>query len=125
MTKIPLIAVILASLLAATPGLAGEKPRALVGMGLGANSCQQFAEGYRDAPALWEGETFSWAQGFMSATNLEHHHNHQPLKNLNGVSLDDQRLRLRRYCDRHPLGNVVDAVWELYDSMPDTPDKAE
>ena len=93
MTKIPLIAVILASLLAATPGLAGEKPRALVGMGLGANSCQQFAEGYRDAPAF--------------------HHNHQPLKNLNGVSQDDQRLRLRRYCDRHPLGNVVDAVWSF------------
>ena len=115
MMKIPLIAVVLASLLAATPALTKEKP-AMVVVGIGAVGCQQFAEWYRGNPARIEAMAFTWAQGFMSAINWERGTGH--LKNLSSLSEDVQRSKLRSYCDRHPLGNVLDAVWELYNDMP-------
>jgi hypothetical protein len=110
---IPALAV--AATLAATPAAAKENP-AFVLMGIGAVRCQQFAEWYRGNPVAFENMAFVWAQGFMSGINWEHDRGH--LKSLGSFTEEVQKFKLRSYCDRHPLGNVIDAVWELYNDMP-------
>lgn len=127
MIKIPLTVAVVASLLAATPavervddafGALAEGKRVLVIMGIGAITCSKFAD--VDRPAAFGDMAFDWAQGFMTATNIERHHNHQPQKNLNGFPQEEQRGRLEIYCAKHGL--LITAIEELYDSMPDVPD---
>ena len=96
MTKIPLIAVILASLVGATPALAEET---VTTIGAGMVTCQFFAEEYRKNPVITETLALVWAQGFMSATNIVHNYQNTPAKNLDAWTQERQKAKVRSYCN--------------------------
>ena len=118
MTKIPLIAVILASLVGATPALAEET---VTTIGAGMVTCQFFAEEYRKNPVITETLALVWAQGFMSATNIVHNYQNTPEKNLNAWTQERQKAKVRSYCNGHPMEKVIDAILVLYNELPDVP----
>ena len=37
---------------------------------------------------------------------------------LSAKSIDEQKRFLRRYCDAHPLGEYLDAIYELMQTLP-------
>jgi hypothetical protein len=74
-------------------------------MGAGMQSCGSFAETYRQSPTMAETLFFSWAQGFMSATNIYRIVAGNNAKNLNAISVEAQQARIRTYCDVHPLAD--------------------
>ena len=86
-------------------------------MGMGTNSCSKFAEVYRESPARWEILFFSWAQGFMSGLNFERIELGQ-YRDMSAMPTGAQKNVIRVYCDRHPLGNYMDAVIDLYQRLP-------
>lgn len=45
--------------------------------------------------------------------------NSKRMKKLNAINPEEQERIIRNYCDRHPLGNYLDAVIVLYRSLPD------
>lgn len=108
-------ALAVAATLTTAPALAAE--RQTVFIGIGATTCQPFADGYRGNPPVLN-MALDWAQGFMSATNYARYANGQPEKNLNAWTIDEQRAKLRSYCDQHPLSTVFDGVLELYNELP-------
>jgi hypothetical protein len=89
--------------------------------GVGLSTCGEFANAYRLAPAEAEWVFFSWAQGYMSAMNTAQSFpttRPQPqLHDLNSMSTKDQERLIRAYCDEHPLGNYIDAVLKLYNTL--------
>ena len=86
--------------------------------GAGALSCGEFAQHYRSAPDFSEGLYFAWAQGFMSGLNVNFIRQFNQYKDLSAKTLDQEQRYLRKYCDEHPLGNVIDGVIELYGTLP-------
>jgi hypothetical protein len=92
---------------------AEKKKETLVLQGLGATSCAQFADFFRDSPKIEE-EYFDWAQGFMSGLNM----NADVYVVLNAKSIDEEKRFLRRYCDAHPLGEFMDAIYDLMKTLP-------
>jgi hypothetical protein len=90
-----------------------NKDTAIV-MGLGASSCADFAQAYRDDPTTTLRLYFDWAQGFMSGVNVLHAANRRPTHNLNSRPVSEQQDILRSLCDQKPQALFVDAVQELY-----------
>ena len=89
------------------------------GAGAGAATCAQFAKAYAAAPQVTGDLYYSWALGFMTGLNTE---NPDPLfAVLNAMSPHDQMSAFRDYCDAHPLEKYIDAVINLYLSMPKKP----
>jgi hypothetical protein len=85
------------------------------GIGYGAATCRQFAQDYRlsvDEEKIY----FSWAQGFMTATNLGN--TNGTYRDLSAWSVDDQSAFIRSYCNSHPLSNYGEAVFALLFSLP-------
>jgi hypothetical protein len=87
-------------------------------MGIGARTCGNFAQSYRESPQLTEGLYFAWAQGFMSGQNFALIANHKLAKNLNGSNTEEQQAFLRSHCDGHPLSGYWEAVMTLFVTMP-------
>jgi hypothetical protein len=87
-------------------------------MGLGANSCGKFVELYRLDPAHTEDGFVNWAQGFLSGMNMAALLNSGMSKNLK-MPIENYGRALRRYCDQHPLGEVVNGIMEFYKSLPE------
>lgn len=98
-------------------GFAEEREQADA-MGAGISTCAEFAEHYRRDPTNVMGSYFSWAQGFMSASNLLKHALNQPQRALNGLPISEQLDRLRTFCDRRPLAHFGDGVVELFNQLP-------
>jgi hypothetical protein len=92
---------------------APNKDTAVV-MGLGASSCAEFSQAYRDDPTTAMRLYFDWAQGFMSGVNVLHAANRRPTHNLSGRPVSEQQDILRGLCDQKPQALFVDAVQELY-----------
>lgn len=86
--------------------------------GMGASSCGDFAKNYAAGHEGMEWTYFSWAQGFMSALNLASSSEKHKYHNLAAVTADDQMRFLRAYCDQHPLGDYVDGVFALMETIP-------
>ena len=88
-------------------------------MGFGTATCAKMAELYRVAPDRADNDFFLWAQGYMSGfNNARIYYQLRPRRNLNGTPIKSQEVYLRRYCDQHPLAQVLDAVESLYNSLP-------
>ena len=95
------------ALVAATaPATAAEK---IIAMGAGLQSCAEFAKAYRE-DASSEIVYFSWAQGYITASNL------CPgfLTDLSAMSVDAQKRRIRAFCDQRPLKNYLDAAEAVF-----------
>jgi hypothetical protein len=88
-------------------------------MGMGADSCGNFASQYRLSASVAETSYFAWAQGYMSGLNtMISAAGKTAPRDLNGLAVANQEARIRSYCDQHPLGNYVDAVMDLYGALP-------
>lgn len=87
-------------------------------MGLGANSCGRFVELYRLDPTRTEDGYINWAQGFLSGMNMAALLNSGMSKNLK-MPVENYGRALRRYCDQHPLGEVMEGMLEFYRSLPE------
>jgi|HubBroStandDraft_6_1064221.scaffolds.fasta_scaffold1591586_2 hypothetical protein len=98
--------------------LVGEaSAKEVAAMGAGTSTCAQFAIRYRASPELVESEYYTWAQGFMSARNVQKLTENRSSQNLDSIPTGVQKMRLRTYCDNHPLAEYLDAIMDLYDSF--------
>jgi hypothetical protein len=102
-----------AGIAAAEDAVPPNKDGAVV-MGIGATSCADFAQAYRDDPTTTLRLYYGWAQGFMSGINVLHAANRRPTHNLNSRPVSEQQDILRSLCDQKPQALFVDAVQELY-----------
>jgi hypothetical protein len=64
----------------------------------------------------------SWAMGYMSGLNALLSHNNRVWNEHGYTDLGKrpaagQFMFLRLYCDKHPLGYIIQAVEALYDDM--------
>ncbi|HUC63779.1 MAG TPA: hypothetical protein VMA53_00030 [Stellaceae bacterium] len=87
-------------------------------MGIGLGSCSLFASQYRQWGATIETSYFAWGQGFMSGLNMAGPHAGREARNLKAITTEEQEARLRAYCDQHPSEDYIDAVIDLYGSLP-------
>jgi hypothetical protein len=81
-------------------------------IGIGSNSCSQFAQDYKDSETAESGY-FGWAQGFMSGFNGSLMWSKQPTRDLGSTSLKEQQIRIRLYCDQHPLNAYMQPPWKI------------
>ena len=82
--------------------------------GAGWVSCAEFAQKYQIDPGYTEEYFYAWAQGYMSGLNqavLQR-------KNLRGWQIAQQKQHIRAYCNEHPLANVVAAVQDVFNNLP-------
>jgi hypothetical protein len=96
---------------------AANAQEAFASMGVGSQSCGQFAQHYQqdvDSELYY----FSWAQGFMTAANISLMRDQHRYRDLAGRSTIDQRASIRSYCNDHPLSNFADAVIALFITLP-------
>jgi hypothetical protein len=89
-----------------------------VARGLGSQTCAQFAEQYRAAPEHADLAYMSWAQGFMSGWNFALIDSKNTYRNLDALTFDAQATHLRQFCNNHPLASFVQAVIDLFNSLP-------
>ncbi len=86
--------------------------------GPGAATCGRFHEEYAKD---WEIEAFffSWGQGWMSAMNLalSVKAGRPSATYLGAISMEEQMLYVRVYCEENPLKSYENAFIDLYDSM--------
>src|SRR5215472_10906620 len=87
-------------------------------IGLGSRTCAQFAKDYRLHREAAEDGYFGWAQGFMSGFNGSLMARKLPTRDLASTSLKEQQIRLRLYCDQHPLNTYMQAVLDLFNVQP-------
>jgi hypothetical protein len=102
----------------ATVILAGASQAIAQNYGLGVNSCADFARTYAANPKLVEDTYFVWAAGFMSGLNLDAAAFGRPYRIINSNDTASYKLRIRSYCDEHPLVPYAHAVADLYTTLP-------
>ena len=97
---------------------AAEAEEAFLITGPGAATCGRFKE---ESAKNWEIEAFffSWGQGWMSAANLALSvtAGKPSATYLGAMSMTEQMLSVRVYCEENPLKYYENAVIDLYDSM--------
>jgi len=108
MKRILLLAVVLGTF----PATGATQEFAL--MGVGAQTCGQFANLYRRAPNAVETTYFSWAQGYMSGINMMRVGTDGASQNMASISVEAQQRMLREYCNERPLADFIEAVNHLY-----------
>lgn len=89
--------------------------------GAGTYTCGEFAKDYSQNPKMVENLFFTWAQGFMTGLNLESSTNGiegiKVYRDL-GQHIENQKEKVRAYCNDHPLVPYPSAVMDLYSSLP-------
>ncbi len=88
------------------------------GYGPGMQSCGEFSRLYATNPTATEDLFYTWAQGFMSALNLSFVSTTRAYRFIDPDGMAGYKLRLRSYCDAHPPSQYVQAVMDLYNSLP-------
>jgi hypothetical protein len=88
------------------------------GHGPGMQSCGEFSRLYATNPTATEDLFYTWAQGFMSALNLSFVSTTGAYRLITPDGIVGYKLRLRSYCDAHPPSQYVQAVMDLYNSLP-------
>jgi hypothetical protein len=107
--------VLVSALLVMSSSVHAEEPTETMGLGL--QSCAQFAKAYKANPELTEAMYFSWATGFMSAMNIDAAANNVNLRNLGAMPFDEKQRFMRRFCDQNPLKSYMNGVIELYKAL--------
>jgi hypothetical protein len=97
--------------------MAQPETRQMAAMGIGTATCAAFANLYKDDPQFWERQFFAWTQGYLSGWNHNLMITGQPMFDMGSLSTERQQARLRSYCDQHPLGNFIEAVWTLSEEL--------
>jgi hypothetical protein len=86
--------------------------------GLGLVSCAVFAKEYGNSPDYAETMWFSWLQGYMSGMNAVLKFNGQARRNLGGVTPEEKKQFVRRFCNAHPLDYYITGAKLLFLSLP-------
>ena len=86
--------------------------------GIGAAKCSAFAKAFKESPTMAENVYFTWAQGYMSGMNTALLMVKKPFRDLSAQSADQQKLHIRNYCDKRPDNPFLDAVLNLYGTIP-------
>ena len=107
-----------ALLLAGSP--AAAEPA--VGAGVGTYSCSEFTRASASDEAR-ELLYFSWAQGWMTAWDLDQMQAGKPTRDLSRPSVPDQRAFLSKWCASHPAELYMKGVYELYLTLRPIPTK--
>jgi hypothetical protein len=84
-----------------------------VGAGVGTYSCKEFTRASAGDEAR-ELLYFSWAQGWMTAWNLDQMQAKEPTRDLSQPSIADQRVFLSKWCASHPTELYMKGVYDLY-----------
>lgn len=95
-----------------------EAGKAFSVTGPGLATCGQFGqESAKDVKI--EAFFFSWGQGWMSAANLlvSVTAGQSSTTDLAAISIEEQMLHIRAYCEENPFKYYEAAVIDLYDSM--------
>jgi hypothetical protein len=95
-----------------------ELPAGGQGVGPGMNSCAQFARAYLSSPATAEDAYFLWAADLMSGLNALFQERTGRYRDFSHADIAKEKLRIRSYCDAHPLAQYVSAVFALYETLP-------
>jgi hypothetical protein len=82
-------------------------------MGIGTYTCGRFDVDRRQTPTS-EMVYFTWAQGFISATNLARGAVNKQQINVDSISRSDQQQMIRTYCDQNPQAFYADALMDLF-----------
>jgi hypothetical protein len=85
--------------------------------GVGAASCSRLSQDYRINPRSIEAAMMDWAQGFMSGVNISDLRDGQ-YRDLQAMTVEDQKASLRDYCEEHPMAEFAKAVLDLYGKLP-------
>jgi hypothetical protein len=119
MIKIAASALMALFVLHCTTASAADDPK--MEMGVGVQTCGEFADAYRRDPHVAETIYFTWAQGFMSGQNVLVVLATGKTVDLSAVSMNQLEAGVREYCDAHPLAMFDIAVENLYRSLPAPP----
>ena len=82
------------------------------------HSCAEFAKSYAANPTVTEELYFTWAQGVMSGLNLSSASDTGTYRYIEGNDMVSHKIRIRSYCEAHPLTQYVGAVLDLLKSLP-------
>lgn len=106
-------------------GVAQARAEPSVVAGAGGTTCGQFASAYKGDVEFVEEHYYAWAQGFMSGVNIELMWSKRDKRDLNALTLKEQMMFIRTYCDAHPLLVYAAAVIALYSGLPVVPYKGD
>ena len=87
--------------------------------GVGAKTCGIFASNYLINPKLADDLYHSWDQGFMSGLNYAKVEATGDSRDLSAMPTEEQMAHIKKYCNARPLADYVDAVMDLYKSLPE------
>lgn len=88
-------------------------------MGDGTELCANYVKLYALDPTHTESVYFSWAEGYMSARNIDTFvADKWAFRDLSVWSVEEQKRFIRQYCDNHPLAEFSKAVKTLYEQFP-------
>jgi hypothetical protein len=88
-------------------------------VGVGTQSCAEFAKDYQANPKTAEAIYFAWAQGFMSGLNIRNGVLKIPRRDINAWPYDRQQRNIRQFCDQRPLSSYFDAAQGLFQALPE------
>ena len=86
--------------------------------GVGLVTCAVFGKEYSNNPEYVEAIWFSWLQGYLSGLNAILKITGQARRNLDGVTPDEKKQYMRRYCNEHPLDYYIAGAKRLFLSLP-------
>jgi hypothetical protein len=104
-------------ILAALPA----KAAGFASMGVGTATCERFLVQYGKDPRLAETIFFSWAQGFMSGMNQILLTQGSRTKDMQSLTLDDQKAWIVTYCRQKPTALYLSAVTNMWISFGNNP----
>ncbi|WP_136618577.1 MULTISPECIES: hypothetical protein [Mesorhizobium] len=87
-------------------------------MGFGQSTCAEITRLKPVDRTPEAAAVMSWAQGYMSALNIDHVRNGKPFQDLGAVTISGQLAFMLNYCDKNPLKQFGVAVHSLYISLP-------
>jgi hypothetical protein len=111
-------ALVIGILLAGSPAAADPA----MGAGVGTYSCSEFTRASAGDEAR-ELLYFSWAQGWMTAWDLDQMQDGKPTRDLSQPSVAEQRTFLSKWCASHPTELYMKGVYELYITLSPMPAK--
>lgn len=89
---------------------------AIAVVGPGTITCGEYAKSYRQDPGGTDAIIISWVQGFLSGLKVGALVKGEEAKNLGSKSVSQQEQFVHTYCDNHPLSDVWQAAFDLYQS---------
>ncbi|HLY58826.1 MAG TPA: hypothetical protein VKS60_24905 [Stellaceae bacterium] len=109
MLRHPILACAVAAVLSAD---AQADPMPVGMQGAGMATCAEYAKQYAAEPLI-DLHYFSWAQGYIAATNVQFGSRDKWMLDLSSIPVEAQQTSIRSYCDKHPLAQYYSAVTEL------------